>query len=196
MTDLAIKDGGLVMKSGGLGTSCSCCEEACPCGPFTIFGGAACDCCSISMDVTEYDGGYYKFSQLEKDHTGFSANRRGPTDIVWQTGYPAALNCYFWWFSFISCSSVTGSDEYAKFVRYQRLFQCENGTLVNRTYEAVVSGKFYGDTATINVANTAWGYAIKQVVIQGTPEDEYDDLNGQCLTEVEDIEPHLPELTC
>ena len=40
MTDLAHKDGGLVMKSGGLGTSCSCCG-ACTC--------PTCDaCCSCA----------------------------------------------------------------------------------------------------------------------------------------------------
>ena len=194
MTSLAHRNGGLIVNlSSGLQTTCDCCAD-CPC-TMTNYN-SVCDCCSISYGSEGYDGSYFLFSQLEFDSNAMATNRRGPTNITWQTGYPAALGCYFWWFNAVFCYSETGYVKYAKWARYFRLFQCEGGVLVNRTNEAVVSGQVNDESGVVNVVSTPWGYALKAVLVNGSPADDWDDLNGGCMTEVEDIEPPLPELVC
>jgi hypothetical protein len=194
MTNLAYKSGGLIVKSGGLATSCSCCG-----GPCTVCGG--CDLTTyIELDERVLVGtdlmGYFRYSELQTAKSPPDGPAQGPWHITWKTGYPASLSCYFWWFSFVSCYSVTGSDAYAHTVYYYRLFQCEDGVAVNRTNEAITSASMDYDINTQwTVENFAWGYAIKQVVT-GDPPEEFDDLNGECLTDVEDIEPLDPEFVC
>jgi hypothetical protein len=194
MTNLAYKSGGLVMKSGGLGTSCECCDPDCPC-TMTPFD-PACDCCAITWQSVLIDGSYTHYNQLEFDSVDFPSNRRGPRNLTWQTGYPAALGCYFWWFSNVSCTSTDYYSGYDRSARYYRLFQCEGGVLVNRTNEAVVSGEVDPGVGVANVVSTSWGYALHYVKTFGVPPEDFDNLNGGCMTEVADIEPHLPELTC
>ena len=194
MTSLAYRNGGLIVNlSSGLQTTCDCCEDcACTFAP----DYSECDCCAISVDITINDGDYYIYGALNKDQSNFGGDRRDPGIIAWQSGYPEALGCWFWWHNFISCTSTTGSYTYSKVARYYTLFQCENGVLVNRTYDAVASIKFRFFGPVHYPVSLPWGYTFQEVYTQGIPEDDYDDLNGGCMTEVEDIEPPLPELTC
>lgn len=193
MSILAYRSGGLVISGGALALNCACCEG----NPCTICGG--CDLVTF-VQLDERTGnpkfGYLRQSYLEIARQPPNGPRQGPWHITWKAGYPAALECYFWWFSLVSCRSVTGSDEYSKSVYYYRLFQCENGVAVNRTNEAITSASMDYDINTQwTVENFAWGYAIKQVST-GEPPEEFDDLNGECDVEVEDVAPLDPEFVC
>lgn len=196
MTNLAHKSGGLLMKGSGLATSCSCCE-----GPCTVCGG--CNLTTyVELDETvqtfpDFGMGYYRVSRLAAAANEDGPPWDGPFHITWNTGYPAALDCYFWWYSEVRCASTTGvypdpTLDYFGVVRYWRLYQCESGVAVNRTDEAVASASYtYAPNTQHNVESTAYGNAIRELFLTSG-----NVLNGYCLTEVEDIEPLDPEFVC
>lgn len=189
MTNLAHKDGGLLMKSGGLATSCSCCTN----GLCFICNG-----CDIVLDHQYSDErtggyGYYREAWVTDPNPSTEPytpppSRSGPYSISWKTGYPGLLACYFWFRNEAFCRD--NSNNY-KFVNHYRLFSCENGVLVNRTNDAVNTARHYRTGADVSVTNTVGGYAIVDVYYIGSNPG-----SPACPTDVEDYELLEPEVLC
>ena len=188
MTSLAHKSGGLVVKNSGLATSCSCCEVP-PC--------LECGTCDVNTGITVDDdtdanaNGYLRLGSVTDprpyDGGPIFPIHAGPYNIVWKTGYPAALECYFW---FRTENECTQQDPFTRLTIYRYwLFSCEDGELVNRTNDAVTSARRTELGADINPTNTTWGYAIEDVF--GT-----DPGSPYCSTPVEEMEPLEPDLVC
>jgi hypothetical protein len=110
----------------------------------------------------------------------------GPYSIVWKTGYPQALDCYFWFYTNNQCNSPYSNRSVARYW----LFSCEDGSLVNRTNDAVTSARHSQDSADITVTNTAFGYAIEDEISGDAAGEPY------CPTDAEDMPPLEPELIC
>ena len=181
MTSLTHKGGGLIVKSGGLATSCSCCDSP----PCVLCNG--CDVNTGFMIDNDQDGdgrGYSRVAYVLGPSPDFISVP--PFNIVWKTGYPAALACYFWFYTNNICTDGVDARSRAR----MWLFSCESGVLVNRTNDAVTSARFAADSADVSVTSTTWGYAIEDDLLGTDPGYPY------CPTPAEDMAPLEPELIC
>jgi hypothetical protein len=155
-----------------------------------------------------------------------------PENVVWKTGWPKTSGCppAFWWFSEVSCwntaigpfrgvCGVPGNCDSiqspAAVKRYWRYFVCENGVLVNRTADAVQTGRLRtpGGDVDVPVTTTIGGPALEHAVYYYTsngctfnwnttgtdPIGQPGASNGgaiSCPTALESIAPLDPVIVC
>lgn len=203
-----------------IGVGCDCPtipeEPCCDCSQCVISQGGSDDDRTNSSFVNNgalqqrYDGIYREASRD-------GVNVPAPSSVEWKQGYPSAFECrpWFWWRSSTWCynsamgpfqtSPTTGATVQfaASGVTYWRLFVCENGTLVNRTQDAVTAAVVSDcGNVRITVANTVGGQALAcPVSIAGA------DPTGQpggagvggavsCPIAVDQIAPLDPTIAC